>query len=416
MSVPALSFAEIFNSGSWEGQQKFTDSTLQTNDATTFRIHRLVLTQRSEYFRALFNSNLNQETVVIPNIDSKILESILVYIYTGTIAMDEKNVCDVIFASDHLLLDDLLKRCRSFVIQNMTSTNCLSSLSIALQFERLDITKDCYRYVLIHFQDILKTSNCGLEDLPFEILIKLLESNSLNVVSERSVWGAIISWTEADSSIRLPHVPSLLTCLKLSEEVDENLAEEILSHTIVSRNPHFFGFMLSNQLSFHTLKNAILSHHESLDPLYQNLPHSYGPRTPNRLHIMARHTVSPAQYCSDLFLSYDDEFDFWRHIRKVDYVADKMVTVGHRICIYGRYNDTGDIFDIVEEDSCGYGKIVMGPMSLDDDDVVRLIQQEEHLDFTAPKKHPAQNFLSWLPGTGVEVQSIGRQILEKVGV
>ncbi|GBN10937.1 hypothetical protein AVEN_147273-1 [Araneus ventricosus] len=90
MSVPPTSFADIFNSGSWEGQHSFTDRTLQANDGTTFRIHRIVLTQRSRFFRALFDFNLNQETTVIPNIDSKILEFILVYIYTGTIALDEK--------------------------------------------------------------------------------------------------------------------------------------------------------------------------------------------------------------------------------------------------------------------------------------------------------------------------------------
>ncbi|GBM24325.1 Kelch-like protein 17 [Araneus ventricosus] len=347
MSLPAKSFEEIFNSGSWEGQQKFTDSTLQTNDGTAFQIHKVVLTQSSEYFRALFNSDFSQDTVVIPNIGGKILESILVYIYTGTIAMDEKNVCDVMIASHYLLVDDLLKRCRSYVIQNMTSTNCLSSLSIACQFERLGIMKDCYRYALVHFEDILKTSNNGLEELPFEILKKLLESKSLNVGSERTVWKAIISWTEANSFIRLPHVPALLTCLKLDEEVDENLIAEILSHTIVSRNPHFSGFMLSNQLNFHTLKNTILSHHGSLDPLFKNSPSSCDPRMPNRLHIVAGNTVSPTLWRSELFLSYDNELDFWRYIDTTGFV-DRMIVVGQRIYTYGERGIEG-IVDIVEE-------------------------------------------------------------------
>ncbi|GBN39295.1 Kelch-like protein 17 [Araneus ventricosus] len=347
MNVPAKSFAEIFNSGSWQGQQKFTDCALQTNDRTTFRIHRVVLTQSSEYFRKLFNTNLKKEIVVIPNIDCKILESILVYIYTGTIALDEKNVCDLMVASDFLLLDDLMKRCHSFAIQNMTSTSCLSSLSIACQFERLTITKDCYRYAVVHFTDILETSNGGLEELPFEILNKMLESKSLNVTSERTVWEAIISWTEANSSIRLSHVPALLTCLKLDEEVDENLAAEILSHAIVSRNPHCFGFMSNNQLNFHTLKNTILSHHPSLDPLFQKSQISYDSRTPNSLHLIARRTES-SRFCRELFLSYDNEFDFCGHIRKTYSFVDMMTVIGQRIYIYAWYG-ISYIIDIVEE-------------------------------------------------------------------
>ncbi|GBN21258.1 hypothetical protein AVEN_140059-1 [Araneus ventricosus] len=90
MSGPAKSFAEIFNSGSWEGMQQFTDGTLLADDGTTFRIHKVVLSPRSGYLHALFSSNLNQETVAIPNIGRKILESILSYIYTGIIAVDEK--------------------------------------------------------------------------------------------------------------------------------------------------------------------------------------------------------------------------------------------------------------------------------------------------------------------------------------
>ncbi|GBN19874.1 Kelch-like protein 17 [Araneus ventricosus] len=348
MTVPAKSFAKIFNSGSWEGQQKFTDSTLQTDDGTTFRIHRVVLTQRSEYFRAFFDSNLNQETIVIPKISSKILESVLVYIYTGTIALDEKNVGDIMVASDYLLMDDLMKRCRSFAIQSMTSSNCLPSLSIAWQFERLSVTKDYYKYAVVHFTDILETSNGGLKELPFEILQRLLESKSLNVISERPVWEAIMSWTEANSSIRLPHVPALLTCLKLDEEVDENLAAEILSHTIVSRNPHFFCFMLSNQLSFHTLRNTILSLHECLDPVFQNSLSSYDPRIPNRLHLIARLTESSEPWRSELFLSYDNELDYWRHIHEAYNFFKTMIVVGQRIYTYDEY-DVDYIIDIVEE-------------------------------------------------------------------
>ncbi|GBM06958.1 hypothetical protein AVEN_170735-1 [Araneus ventricosus] len=192
MNTPAKSFAVIFNSGFWEGQQQFTDGTLQTDDGMTFRIHRVVLSQRSGYFQALFSFNLNQETIIIPNIDSKILENILLYIYTGGAILDEKNVWDLKIASDYLLLDDLLKSCRSFSVQNMTCTNCLSSLSIAWQIDKLATRDDCYRYALVHFEDILKTPNGGLEELPFEILKKLLESKSLNVISERSVWKAIV--------------------------------------------------------------------------------------------------------------------------------------------------------------------------------------------------------------------------------
>ncbi|GBN76128.1 hypothetical protein AVEN_37522-1 [Araneus ventricosus] len=159
MSGPAKSFAEIFNSGSWERMQQFTDGTLLEDDGTTFRIHKVVLSPRSGYLHALFSSNLNQETVAIPNIGRKILESILSYIYTGIIEVDEKNACDLMIAPDYLLVDDLLKICGSFAIQNLTCTNCLLYLTVAWQINRLAIKDDCYRYALVHFEDIWLLTN-----------------------------------------------------------------------------------------------------------------------------------------------------------------------------------------------------------------------------------------------------------------
>ncbi|KAF8778794.1 Kelch-like protein 17 like protein [Argiope bruennichi] len=306
MSLPFKSFADIFNSGFWEGQQKFTDGTLQTDDGATFRIHRVVLSQRSGYFRALFSFNLNQETVAIPNVDSKILESILLYIYTGIIILDEKNVWDMLIASDYLLLDDLLERCRSFTIQNMTSTNCLSSLAMTLQIDRLGITDDSYRYTLVHFEEALQTSNGELEKLPFEVLSKLLKSNSLNVTSERSVWKAIVLWT--NNSTKLSHVPELLTCLKLEEEVDEDLAAEILSHTIISNNPHCIDLMLRKEFNYYLTKCTLLTQYARSQGIgYQNSPISYCPRMPNRMYLIARHTLTHTKYGSELFLTYDNE-------------------------------------------------------------------------------------------------------------
>ncbi|GBM65682.1 Kelch-like protein 17 [Araneus ventricosus] len=350
MNIPAKTFAQIFNSGFWEDQQLFTDGTLQTDDGTTFRIHRVVLSQRSRYFRALFSFNLNQEPIVIKNTDSKILESILLYIYTGDAILDEKNVLDLMIASDYLLLDDLLENCRSFAIQNVTCTNCLSTLSIAWQIEKLAIRDDCYRYALVHFEDILKTTNGGLEELPFKILKKLLESKSLNVISERSVWKAIVKWTGTDSSSRLPHVPAFLTCLRLEEEVDEELAAEILCHTIVSDNPHCYDLMLSKQFNYYLTKCTLLSQHTRSEAIcYQNSPCSFGPRMPNHLYIIARHTLTPTKYGSELFMTYDNGLDFWRQIGETNFFIDTMVQIGQFIYIFNASPKLNLIFDILEE-------------------------------------------------------------------
>ncbi|KAF8777538.1 Kelch-like protein 20 like protein [Argiope bruennichi] len=350
MNLSAKSFEDIFNSGIWEGQQQFADGTLQTFDGATFKIHRVILSLRSGFFRALFSFNLNQETIDIPSIDSRTLESILLYIYTSAITLDEKNVWDLMIASDYLLLDDLLKNCQSFAIQNMTSKNCLSSLSIAWHNDRLGISGDFYRYALVHFEDILKAEDGGFEALPFEILKKLLKSNNLNAISEKSVWKVIVSWIEANSFSRLPHVPALLLCLKLDEEVDEELAAEILSHVIVSNNPHCSDLMLSKQFNYYLSSCKLLSEHARSEPIScQNSPNSYAPRMPKRLYIIARHTLTSTKCGSELFLTYDNELDFGRQIGETDFFIDTIVQIGQFIYMFNEWTKINLIFDIAEE-------------------------------------------------------------------
>ncbi|GFS84913.1 kelch repeat and BTB domain-containing protein 7 [Nephila pilipes] len=348
-SLSKKTFQEIFKSGLWQGQEKFSDGCLLTEDGVIFKIHRVVLSQRSEYFRALFSFNLSQETF-IPSIDSKTLENILLYIYTGSAHLSKKNVWDMMVASDYLLLDDLLKKCRSFAIQSMTTKNCLSSLIIALQIDRLAILNDCYRYVLVHFEEILLTSTESISDLPFETIKELLKSDSLNVSSEKTVWEVIVRWTEAKSSTRLPHVSELVTYVRLEVEVDEELATEILSHPLVSSNPFCEDLQLNKQFNYFLTNCTVLLSHANYTEKYNQAPPSLkGPRVPTYMYFIASHFISPTQYGNELYLTYDDKLDFWRRIGDIQYFIDIIVNIGQYLYLFNTWDNIILAFDIIEE-------------------------------------------------------------------
>ncbi|GBM86680.1 hypothetical protein AVEN_71288-1 [Araneus ventricosus] len=276
--------------------------------------------------------------------DSKLLECVLTYMYTGKIALDVNNVCDYMIASDYLVIDDLLKMCELFAIQKMTRTNCLKILTVASQINRCDLFNACFRYAVVHFTDIYDSVNGGLEELFLEIFIKLIGSDNLNVVSERSVWEAIISWTEANSSDRLTYVPALLSCLRLQEEANGELLKEVISHSIVTKNKYITGLIFFKESNFHRLKCEVNSEHPRLERLHKNMRFSNSPREPNRLHLIARHTYRG----SELFITYDNEFDFFRKIEETDCLVDMMLQVGQRIYMFEQ-NTIIDSFDILQE-------------------------------------------------------------------
>lgn len=62
-------------------------------------------------------------------------------------------------------------------------------------------------------------------------------TKSLNVESERTAWLAIEAWIGTQESERKRHVPYLLKYLAL-EDIDENIATEIIDHNLIINNSH----------------------------------------------------------------------------------------------------------------------------------------------------------------------------------
>ncbi|GBM49015.1 hypothetical protein AVEN_153536-1 [Araneus ventricosus] len=65
---------------------------------------------------------------------------------------------------------------------------------------------------------------------------------------------------------------------------------------------------------------------------------------PNRLHLIARNTC----WGSELFLTYDNKFDFGRRIEKADSLVDMMLQVGPHIYTF-EWQIMVEIFDITVE-------------------------------------------------------------------
>lgn len=106
---------------------ELSDGKLRTEDGRSFDIHKYVLAKRTEYFYAMFcGIGKKKSDVLIPGIKGEVLSNILCYIYTGNIHVTEENICDLIVASDYLLLNDLLSRLKEFLTRRLSAINCIS--------------------------------------------------------------------------------------------------------------------------------------------------------------------------------------------------------------------------------------------------------------------------------------------------
>ena len=87
------------------------DTTLRV-DGQTFPAHSLVLIAASDYFRALFSTELQvkekQENLVeLKVVKSSIMEDVLEFMYLGQVNITASNAHDLLVASDYLIIPNL---------------------------------------------------------------------------------------------------------------------------------------------------------------------------------------------------------------------------------------------------------------------------------------------------------------------
>lgn len=70
------------------------DITLATEDGVKVKGHKIIFASASPYFHAMFSSfeEKEKDIVVLKNLDSTALISIVDYIYTGEIMLNEENI------------------------------------------------------------------------------------------------------------------------------------------------------------------------------------------------------------------------------------------------------------------------------------------------------------------------------------
>lgn len=121
-------FARLFQEGS------YSDVTLQCEKGGEFKVHRGILSIRSEFFAKLFKANLieNETQSVMCGYEYEIMSLILKYLYTGNVDIDDIDVAMELFkAADYYQLSRLKCLCKSTILTKTTSDNAISTLVFA---------------------------------------------------------------------------------------------------------------------------------------------------------------------------------------------------------------------------------------------------------------------------------------------
>lgn len=336
-----LVFDKIFNNGDFERLQTLADATLRTDDGSIFKVHRMLLTYRNDYFSTLFSTEENE--FKIPDINGKLLGIVLIYLYTDNISLTEENVADVLLASNRFKVDDLMSICQEFATRNINIANCLQLFTVAFEIGDSTLINTCYRYLKVHFGEVIKETGNTIGDMKFEALEKILKDGNLNVTSEKVTWWAAVKWVEKRQHERLSFVPNIVEHI-FSKELDTDVKIEILTHPLVKDNSHCKDI---NSKYINKSSEACLEYlKEDMKPV-ADIRKS---RSPLHVNFIVRYrNVDDNSHSVQLYLTYDHQVDMWRHVGDIDFWPDSLIRIRQKIYIFNALQDRRMAFDVLNE-------------------------------------------------------------------
>ncbi|KAJ8281321.1 hypothetical protein GJAV_G00066170 [Gymnothorax javanicus] len=188
--------------------------------------HRLVLSSVSDYFAAMFTSDVReakQEEVKMEGVDPDALWALVQYAYTGRLELREDTIESLLSASCLLQLSAVIQACCGFLIKQLHPSNCLGIRSFADAQGCQDLHRVAHEYTMEHFLEVMQNQEFLL--LPPAEIQKLLSSDDMNVPDEETVFDALLSWVRHDSAVRRLHLPVLLAHIRLPLLAPQFLAD-----------------------------------------------------------------------------------------------------------------------------------------------------------------------------------------------
>jgi actin-binding protein IPP len=182
------------------------------------KAHRIVLSSSSSYFAAMFGNsefNENKEKIVkLVSINSRILRTLVDFIYTGVLEIDQINVQELLAAADMLQLHDVVSGCAQFLCRELHPSNALGILRFAEAHNCKELAESAIGFINCHFPEVSEHEE--ILEVSQQMMTRLISSELIRVDSEFQVFLVALRWINHEVSIRKRFVFEILGNVRLS--------------------------------------------------------------------------------------------------------------------------------------------------------------------------------------------------------
>eukprot|EP00062_Callorhinchus_milii_P006532 gi/632947347/ref/XP_007889003.1/ PREDICTED: kelch-like protein 1 [Callorhinchus milii] len=179
-------------------------------------LHRLVLSAVSDYFAAMFTSDVceaKQEEIKMEGIDPKALWDLVQFAYTGCLELKEETIENLLAAACLLQLSQVVEVCCHFLMKLLHPSNCLGIRAFADAQGCIELMNVAHKYTMEHIVEVIRNQEFLL--LPADDILKLLASDDLNVPEEETIFHALMMWVKYDMQKRCSDLSKLLSYIRL---------------------------------------------------------------------------------------------------------------------------------------------------------------------------------------------------------
>ena len=192
-----------------ELRSTYHDCTLAIGDQTV-NAHKNILVIKSDYFRALFVGPLaetDKSEVDLSTItdDISAVKSVVDFMYSGEIEIDETNYENLMKLSAYLLISKLQRYCEEFIVKSVDINSCIKFYFVCMKNGFSDLEDKIFRIVKSRFSDYL-ISTKELAKLEHSSIKSLFDKGAFEYCTIEQVLNFLLLWIDDNSSEEVLHL------------------------------------------------------------------------------------------------------------------------------------------------------------------------------------------------------------------
>jgi len=138
--------------------RRFSDCIIACGDKE-FPCHKLILSARSSVFDAMFSHNMREHIlnrVEIKDLDVKVVQDMLHYIYSGQVIELESKAADLVTAAEKYDLKELKQMCVTSLCNSIRDDNVLDMLVLVETYNLPELRKLVLEFAALHKKEVVK--------------------------------------------------------------------------------------------------------------------------------------------------------------------------------------------------------------------------------------------------------------------